>query len=290
MKRCLHCNEVFVSADWVCPACSFSPPEQDGVHCFAPDLAELSEGYDPSCYEAIARFQAEHFWFRGRNELICSQLKKYFPTARSLVEIGCGTGQVLQAIRQALPVPGLCGTEIHTRGLAYAKNSLPEIELLQIDARAIPFYEEFDVVSAFDVIEHVDDDCGVLRQMYQACKPGGGIMLTVPQHRWLWSSKDEIACHKRRYIREELCAKVRDAGFVVTMVSSFVTVLLPLMYFSRLLHRGNSLGVQHSEFSISPLANAVFLACSRIENAIIRRGGSLPCGGSLILIGQKVMR
>lgn len=287
MKRCLRCNDFFISTDWVCLACAFSPLERDGVRCFAPDLAELSDGYDPSRYETINRFQNEHFWFRGRNELICSQLKKYFPAARTLLEIGCGTGQVLRAIRQALPATRLCGTEIHTRGLAYARDSLPEVEFLQIDARAIPFSVEFDVACAFDVIEHVDDDRGVLRQMYQACRPGGGIVVTVPQHRWLWSYKDEAACHKRRYTRRELQAKVREAGFEVIGATAFITLLLPLMYLSRLRQRAPVDCDLHSEFQIPPLTNAIFLACSRIENAIIQKGGSLPCGGSLMLIGRK---
>jgi SAM-dependent methyltransferase len=289
MKRCLCCNELFVSRNWCCPACGFLPPERDGVRCFAPDLAEKSAGFDPSRYETINRFQKEHFWFRGRNELICRQLKKYFPDMQALLEIGCGTGQVLQAIRHAMPATRLCGTEIHTLGLAYAKDSLPEVEFLQIDARAIPFREEFDLVCAFDVLEHIEDDAGVFRQMYQACLPGGGIVVTVPQHPWLWSYKDEAACHKRRYTGEELQAKVRNAGFRVIGATSFVTLLLPLMYLSRLRQRASSDCDLLREFDISPLANRAFLVCSRIENAIIQMGGHLPCGGSLMLIGRKAI-
>lgn len=257
------------------------------MHCFAPNLAALSDGYDPARYETVHRFQNKHFWFRGRNELICSQLKKYFPEAQTLLEIGCGTGQVLREIRQALPATRLCGTEIHTLGLAYARDTLPEVEFLQIDARGIPFSMEFDVVCAFDVIEHVDDDRGVLRQMYQSCRPGGGIMVTVPQHRWLWSYKDDAACHKRRYTRKELQTKMLDAGFEVIGATSFVFLLLPLMYLSRLRQRTPANCDLHSEFHISPITNAIFLACSRIENAIIRTGGSLPYGGSLMLVGKK---
>lgn len=287
VKRCLHCNAVFASPDWACPTCLWSPQTLDGVPCFAPELAEESEGYDPGSYDDIVRFQNEHFWFRGRNELICGQLKKYFPQAGTLLEVGCGTGQVLRAIRQALPAARLCGTEIHTRGLGYAKGELPGVQLLQLDARAIPFAEEFDVACAFDVIEHVDDDRGVLSQMYEACRPGGGLILTVPQHHWLWSYRDEIACHKRRYSRDELRGKVREAGFEVIRTTSFVTLLLPLMYLSRLRQRTPTESDRNSEFRLSSVANQAFLACSRLENTLIATGTNMPWGGSLMLVGRK---
>jgi SAM-dependent methyltransferase len=287
MKRCLRCSSLFDGAKWQCPKCGFAPTLLDAVPCFSPELAEQSEGYDSSRYETISQFQNEHFWFRGRNELICSQLQRYFPQTGNLLEIGCGTGQVLQAIRQALPAARFCGTEIHSRGLAYAAKELPGVELLQIDARALPFAEEFDVVCAFDVIEHVDDDVGVLRQLFQSCRAGGGIVLTVPQHRWLWSFRDELACHKRRYFRAELEAKVREAGFEVLRSTSFVTLLLPFMFLSRLRQRSPSDIDRDAEFRISKALNRFFLACSRLENSFIRFGASLPWGGSLMLLGRK---
>lgn len=259
----------------------------DQVPCFAPQFAEQSDGYDPDSYQTIAKFQSSHFWFRGRNELITNRLKKYFPDTHKLLEIGCGTGQVLRAIKKAMPETELCGTEIYLHGLSYAKNLLPDVTFLQVDAREIPFEAEFDVICAFDVIEHVDDDNAVLREIYRACRPGGGIVLTVPQHRWLWSYKDEMACHKRRYTRLELDEKVRAAGFKVISQTSFVSLLLPLMYLSRLRRAPSTETEAFNEFRISPLLNRVFLACSRLENLMIRIGFSLPFGGSLMLVGTK---
>ncbi len=76
--------------------------------------------------------------------------------------------------------------------------------MLQFDACAIPYKAEFDVIGAFDVIEHIEEDTAALTQMYQALKPGGGLLITVPQHRFLWSAVDEMSYHKRRYHRNEL--------------------------------------------------------------------------------------
>ena len=287
MKLCLRCNAAFNADDWLCPNCSFRPIEHNGIICFAPELAEHSEFYDASSYSRISQYQNTHFWFRGRNELICSQLKKYFSGASSLIEIGCGTGQVLRAIHQAIPLLELSGTEIYSKGLTYAHDVLSEAKYLQLDAHAMPFIDEFNVVCAFDMIEHVDDDLNVLRQMYQVCKPGGGIVLTVPQHHWLWSYKDEAAHHKRRYNRADLQQKVKESGFEVVATTSFVSLLLPLMYFSRRKRNALQDSDLQREYKISPIINNLFLACSRLENVFIRLGISIPWGGSLLLVAKK---
>ena len=77
-----------------------------------------------------------------------------------------------------------------------------------MDARRIPFEREFDVVGAFDVLEHIVEDEDVLGQMFKATRPGGGLLVTVPQHPFLWSASDEHAMHQRRYSRAELRRKV----------------------------------------------------------------------------------
>ena len=100
-------------------------------------------------------------------------------------------------------------------GIDFANARVPDADLFQMDARQIPFREEFDVIGAFDVFEHIDQDQTVLEQMHAAVKPGGGIIVTVPQHRWLWSMVDEYSFHRRRYRRMELLQKVKAAGFEV---------------------------------------------------------------------------
>ncbi len=287
MKRCLSCATPFSSQDWQCPSCRFIPAVHNGIYSFAPDLSGHDDDYDPSRYDTIKLFQQQHFWFRGRNELICAQLKKHFSSSVSILEIGCGTGQVLNAINSAFPAMHLCGTEIHTQGLELARHDLPNAEFLQIDARAIPFEEEFDVVCAFDVIEHIEEDCTALTQLHQACRPGGGVILTVPQHDWLWSKRDELAHHKRRYSRHDLLKKLRDVGFVTQEATSFITFLLPLMFLSRLRQRNDASTEENSEFQLSPTANRVFLTLSRCENWLISRGIRLPIGGSLLVIAKK---
>lgn len=288
MKFCLSCGNAFASNQWACPSCGYAPQQLDGFVSFAPELSGATENYDAERYKAIAAIERAHFWFRGRNDLIVWALEKYFPASRSLLEVGCGTGQVLDSIHASRPNQRLVGTEIHARGLEFSRQRLPETEFLQVDARAIPFAEEFDVVCAFDVIEHLDEDAMVLAQMYQACRPGGGILVTVPQHRWLWSYKDDFAHHKRRYSRMELIEKVNQAGFRVMTTTSFVSLLLPLMYISRLRERAPAQFEPKRELDIAPTLNHVFYALMCCEAALIRRGTSFPAGGSLLLVAKKI--
>ena len=161
---------------------------------------------------AWTSLRTSSFWFRVRNRLITDLVRRYFPTAERVLEIGCGTGYVLQALRTALPQSCLLGSEIYANGLPYAARRLgPEVKLFQMDARDIPYATEFDLICAFDVLEHVAEDERVLHELYRALRPGGGVLLSVPQHQFLWSKSDEISLHKRRYRRGELESKCRKA-------------------------------------------------------------------------------
>ena len=167
---------------------------------------------------------------------------------------------------------------------------MPGAFLFQMDARRIPFQEEFDLIGAFDVLEHIEEDEVALVQMYQACKTGGGIVLTVPQHRWLWSQVDDFAHHKRRYARAELVKKVAGAGFRVEYATSFVSLLLPLLLASRGLKKSGANMDEQMEavgLNIGGLTNALLGAIMRIEWMLIRSGLSFPLGGSLLLVARK---
>jgi SAM-dependent methyltransferase len=245
----------------------------------------MPDSFDPAHFELLARVEEESFWFRARNRLITWALARDFPEARSLLEVGCGTGYVLRGIAEAAPQLALTGTELHPEGLEIARGRV-DADFRQMDARRIPYEQEFDVVGAFDVIEHIDDDERVLAQMRRAVRPGGGIVLTVPQHRWLWSEFDQLSHHQRRYIRSELVGKVQRASFDVLRVTSFVTLLLPAMALTRMRPRRGSVDLEAELARPRPL-DAVLDRVMGLELALIRRGVSLPAGGSLLLTARR---
>ena len=288
MKLCNQCGEVVDDHGRQCPHCLHKTQKLNGHLAFAPELAEQNDGFEAGYFETLAQLEAGNFWFRSRNRLVIWALLRYFPKAQSLMEVGCGTGFVLSGIQQSLPELALCGSEIFSAGLSFAAERLPHVELFQMDARRIPFREEFDVVGAFDVLEHIKEDEDVLKQMYQATKKGGGILITVPHHPSLWSASDDFARHARRYTTRELSDKVTRAGFEVLRITSFVSVVLPLLAMSRFKQRFSSKPFDPtSEFNINSSINTALEKILDAERSLIRAGLSLPVGGSLLLVGRR---
>lgn len=287
MKRCLTCEGRFESDDWTCPSCGHRPAVSNEIIQFAEDSAGAQAGFKPEYFARLAAIEQGHFWFRARNALIQWALGKYFPNAESFFEIGCGTGYVLAGIREDFPRMRLVGSDIFTDGLVFAKARLPGVELYQMDARRIFFECEFDVVGAFDVLEHLVEDETALAQMFNAARPGGGLLVTVPQQRYLWSASDQFAMHQRRYGRAELRAKVRNAGFEIERITSFNSLLLPLMIWSRMQQKRHSELQPWRELEISPALNKALESVLNIERLMITNGVSFPAGGSLLLIGRK---
>lgn len=289
MKICLLCHAEFKSLDWRCPACGKEPAMFEGFPTFVPEQAAIRSEYKIEHYDALAELEEKNFWFLARNKLLVWAINQYFPKANNYCEVGCGTGFVLAGFNRAFPEMQLSGSEIFVEGLRYATKRVNTAKLFQMDARNIPFSNEFDVIGAFDVLEHIEDDTKVLSQFYQATRPKGGVILTVPQHDFLWSYQDEAACHVRRYSATELKRKVINAGFEVVKITSFVSLLLPLMMVSRFMKRSPPKGVYdpQSELRLGWIANSILKGVMEIEFGVIRAGANLPAGGSLLLIAQK---
>jgi SAM-dependent methyltransferase len=259
-----------------------------GFLCFAPTSSDNSADYDPAHFPLLVAVEDRSFWFRERNRLILWALRRYFGTARQIIEVGVGTGYVMRAIRQEKPEAELYGSDIHIDGLRHAAGRLDaSVELIQMDARRIPFREHFDLICAFDVLEHIREDQTVLEEMRRALRPGGGILLTVPQHMFLWSPADEAACHERRYRTGELVDKVRAAGFEIIRKTSFVSTLLPAMYLSRMRARSSGRYDLAGELRTGGVANTLMGYALRAETALILAGIALPAGGSQLLAAVK---
>ena len=290
MKLCLNCNARFPSSLRSCPGCCLSPIDIDGFDAYAPEFAYDGPGFKASYFSELARLEAENFWFQSRNKLIMWAVKKYYPQFNSFLEIGCGTGYVLTGVAKKFPGSKLFGSEIFIAGLNFAVSRLPSAVFMQLDARRIPFENEFDVIGAFDVIEHIKEDEKVLSQMYAALKPGGVMLLTVPQHAWLWSPIDEYACHQRRYSASELHNKIEFAGFRILRSTSFVSTLLPAMFLSRFFQKqmSDENFDASSELQISPWLNNIFSFFLGIELFLIKRGINFPIGGSRLIIAKKI--
>ena len=232
----------------------------------------------------------KHFWFHHRCDLIAWALKRYFGDAKSFLEIGCGNGFVLEYLEARFPSVSFLGAELFADGLAYARKRLARTTLIQMDIFESPLKADFDVIGLLDVIEHLDDDESALKRAFDHIKPGGGAIITVPQHPSLWSEKDIGAFHKRRYTKSGLRNLLEKTGFTILRITSFISFLMPALFISRKLQTGSRHDDLFDEFSIPPVLNAICGKVCKLEGFFIKKGLSMPFGGSLMAIVKKPER
>ena len=267
-----------------------------GVKCYAPELALENQDFSGEAFQFLYEAEEKNFWFISRNKVLQFLIGKYLGSAepKTVLEIGCGTGYVLKGIRDRFRNYRLTGAEIYLKGIVFAQKRLPDVEFIQLNATAIPFREAFNAVGAFDVLEHIEEDSAVMGNVYQALKPGGLFLVTVPQYMSMWSVLDDMAHHKRRYTRREMVDKLRRSGFEIVYVTSFVFALFPLMVVSRLLKRkkpvealSQSNFAALSELKLPSWLNILFSGIMKLDEFLIRLGFSLPFGGSLVVVAKK---
>jgi len=249
-------------------------------------MTDSSYPYPTSAFERLFLRESTHWWFVKRNELILWALHRFSPTFDTFLEIGCGTGFVLQAIHHQYPQAVLTGSDFFSEGLVFAQQRLPNVQLMQLDAQTMNDEEKYTVIGAFDVLEHIPDDQLALQNCARALKPNGMIFITVPQHMWLWSHVDTYSEHRRRYTEDELCQKVHLAGLRVVYTTSFVSLLVPLMLMMRKRITAETYNPD-AEFDLSPFLNMVLKTIMHVELLLIRLGIRFPIGGSRFLIAQK---
>lgn len=212
-----------------------------GVKCYSPKLALENTDYPADVFKFMYEAENSNFWFISRNKVIQHLFHKHIGNKEAdILEIGCGTGYVLKGLQDKFSNYNLIGSEIHLEGIKFAKKRLSDVEFIQLDATQMPFNDTFDAIGAFDVLEHIEEDEQVMKEVHKSLRPLGHFFISVPQYQWMWSKTDDIAFHKRRYVRKELRNKLEKAGFEVVYVGSFVFSLFPFMFLSRLLKRSKN--------------------------------------------------
>ena len=291
MRICLGCQGPLGDSRWGCAACGWAPLVAADVHCFGPDIMGSGNGYDATWFAELMALEEGNYWFEARNRQLLWMAERILIRDANYLEIGCGTGFVLRGLNEAFPAWRFSATEAQVEGIAFARSRLgADVDFMQMDARHIPFRDEFDVIGAFDVIEHIDDDLRVLREIYAALRLGGYVLLSVPQHPLLWSEFDEQSYHCRRYGRRDLDRLLQSEGFAIVDSRAINSLLLPMMAASRIVQRRRSVDPADvlDELRVSPWVNSALARILRVEYALNRSGLRLPLGGSRMVLARKV--
>lgn len=266
------------------------PEVVDGIPCYAPAIAHDNDGFPADRFARLYAAELRNFWYRSRARLIRRWVLSRLKGEAEFLEIGCGTGSVLEALSKGSSLR-LTGAEAYLDGLRLAQARLPHACFVQLDARRLPFESAFDGIGLFDVLEHILEDEAVLLSTFRALRPGGWLFVTAPQHPWLWSANDAVAYHKRRYRRGELAAKVRAAGFAVEYETSTVALLLPLMALSRLRKprppAGDPYEAVLQELELPAVLNAPLERVMRVEEALLAFGVRFPFGGTAAVVARR---
>lgn len=285
MRRCIGCSSLLPETTWACTACGFSPAEKDRYLSFV--SGDNDDGFEGEFFEALAEYEPGFWWFESRNDLIVWALERWFPEMTSFLEVGCGTGFVVSRLAREFTSAKFSASELFADAMGFVANRISQAALYQFDARNMPFRDEFDVIGAFDVIEHIDEDEAVLTELRLALKPAGGLILTVPQHPFLWGPSDDFAHHKRRYTRGILRERLERSGYEVLALRSFVSLLMPLQIVSRIASRHSAAPDPRDEFRIPAIANQVLSGIMSLERHAIAAGADSPFGGSLLAVARR---
>ncbi len=193
-----------------------------------------ANGMQPGFYSEYLEIEDSHWWFRGRRLVLADLLRRCVPSPIELLDVGSSGGSVTRALLELGPVTA-CDLDL---GSAAAARQRPGLSPVVGRAEELPFKDDsFDLVTAFDVIEHIDDDLGALQEMARVVRPTGGVAIAVPAYEWLWGRQDDINGHRRRYTRRLLQARLEIAGLRIERTTSFNSFLFPPIAAIRLLRR-----------------------------------------------------
>ncbi|HMD51218.1 MAG TPA: class I SAM-dependent methyltransferase, partial [Solirubrobacteraceae bacterium] len=184
------------------------------------------------------RAEDRHWWYRGRRSVIEGLVSGLgLPPSVRILDAGCGSGRNMVELARHGTVTGV---ELSETSACLARGR-DAGEVVEGSVLEMPFADDsFDLAVSLDVIEHLEDDFGALRELRRTVTPGGALLVTVPAYQWLWSGHDVINHHYRRYTRRSLQRVAERAGWRQVRTTYFNSLLLPVAIVLRVLDRVNT--------------------------------------------------
>lgn len=248
-------------------------------------------------YPCMYSDEESYWWYVARRTIIMDQVDSLIASEAKdpgrmgwrLLDFGCGTGRNLLELEKR----GIaCGLDASAVALEFCrKRGLQQVALIdpqQLSRGENPFGEPFDLVLIADVLEHVPDDEGALRQLALLLRPGGLLLITAPAYEFLWSGEDFVSQHERRYTARRLARLVRAAGYDIVRLTYFNSILFPIqvaailwnrVFHPKSLYRTSVVQLPHG-------VNSVLTRIFSLESAVIKRM-RLPLGGSILCCGRR---
>jgi 2-polyprenyl-3-methyl-5-hydroxy-6-metoxy-1,4-benzoquinol methylase len=164
----------------------------DDILIFNPEIDTEHIDYNVSGLDVLCEMEKKHFWNQARLKFVQNYFNKFIKKDSKILEVGCGIGHIASNLEKQ-GYKNIHVSDIHVKGLKYAKSTNNLNKLYQFDLHKPPFEDEFDVICFFDVLEHLANDDLILRNIHKMLKPGGKIILAVLASGSLDRNKSNIA-------------------------------------------------------------------------------------------------
>lgn len=237
-------------------------------------------------YHSNFNVESTYWWFTARAHIIHSLINSVcaLPKGATVVDVGCGTGGFLSELATDYTA---IGTDTSPLAIEYCrKRGMKHLHLGTLDDFPADAWT-VDAVTMLDVIEHIEDDKAVVKQVFDLLRPGGYFIASVPANPWMWSAHDVIHMHHRRYTKRSFGALLEGAGFTQKKLSYFNSFLFPLAALKRLTQKNLRPEDIHAVVDpVPPVVNSLFHSVFAAEAAVLKRT-SFPFGVSLVGIFQK---
>jgi SAM-dependent methyltransferase len=231
--------------------------------------------------------EEQHWWYRGRRKVIAELLRAVKPApGAEILDAGCGSGRNMVDFARLGTVTGV---EIADASVVRARERGIG-EVVQCSITEMPFGEgRFELALCLDVIEHIEDQLGALRELHRVVAPGGTLVVMVPAYQWLWSEHDVINHHERRYTARTLREPAVQAGWHAVRTTYFNGLLLPVaIAHRRFSRRSHLVGEPVSDLYSTPEPlNTVLEWPLAFEARLIGMGLRIPAGLSLAAVFSK---
>jgi SAM-dependent methyltransferase len=237
-------------------------------------------------YPILYEVEESHWWYIGRRRIIagfveeiCSKIEGRRPR---ILDVGCGTGANLILLSKFGDAEGV---DISPDALAFCQErGLQKVRLGA--AEKLPYEDgTFDLVTALDVVEHMDDDVECLREMRRILRPGGHILLFVPTFMFLWGLQDEVSNHRRRYRLPELRRVVSEAGFEIERATyANITFFAPILLVRKLMRLTGITAATENNINV-PAFNGMLGRVLGAESTVLRHM-NLPFGVSGLCVAR----
>jgi len=239
-------------------------------------------------YGEMYKLESFYWWFVARRRLLESLIEDISREYNrpTILDVGCGTGINFSVLSK---YGDTFSSDASEEALSFSKSRGID-GLVRSQVESLPFVSStFNIVTALDVLEHIDDDLKALDELLRISKDGGVLVITVPAYGFLWSEHDEALHHRRRYAASELRNKLTNAGFEVERITYYITFLFLPILFVRFVQSisKKSVRAKTSHIILPGWLNSLLIAILGFERVLLRRM-NFPFGVSIVCLARKM--